>query len=294
MDPLECCIVGALRGPHGIKGLDTDDGDEHPLFDERVLEPLDEAMIANIDALGVQETILVRKDGDVPQVVDGRRRVLHAREANRRRAERGQPPIAVPALNFRGSDLDTMSVAIATNEIRTDDSPLAKARKAQRLLRHGETETRAALMFGVEVPTLRSWLRLLDCDDTVLAAVEAGNLTSSAALPLAQLPRADQREELASAMAGGRKPTAKETTARAKARRRKAPPRQVPPGSIPTPDEPADIIIAPGKRAMKRVLQAHEDGADIADDVIKTIKWVLGITGPQTIRGLTAALRADA
>ncbi|WYX51237.1 hypothetical protein WJ977_00655 [Achromobacter xylosoxidans] len=70
----------------------------HSLYDERIQLPLDEAITLNIMALGVREPILVWKDPETGKVlvVDGRQRVRHAIEANRRLAERGEPPILVP------------------------------------------------------------------------------------------------------------------------------------------------------------------------------------------------------
>jgi ParB family chromosome partitioning protein len=73
-----------------IIGLDTDDGPEHPLYDERVKLPLDESTVLNIMAIGVKEPVLVRKTDGNPEVVDGRRRTMHAREANRRLRELGE------------------------------------------------------------------------------------------------------------------------------------------------------------------------------------------------------------
>ena len=65
----------------------------HSLYDERIHLPLDEAITLNIMALGVREPILVWKDPETGKVlvVDGRQRVRHAIEANRRLTARGEP-----------------------------------------------------------------------------------------------------------------------------------------------------------------------------------------------------------
>lgn len=46
-----------------VVGLDTDDGAEHPLYDERVKDPVDEATVQSVMALGVLQPITVRKSG---------------------------------------------------------------------------------------------------------------------------------------------------------------------------------------------------------------------------------------
>ena len=47
-----------------IIGLDTDDGPEHPLYDERVRLPLDESFVKNVKVYGVIEDVIVCKDAD--------------------------------------------------------------------------------------------------------------------------------------------------------------------------------------------------------------------------------------
>lgn len=58
--------------------------ENHPLYDPRVHLPLRENLVLNIMAHGVKEPILIRKNGDTFEVVDGRQRVKHAIEANKR------------------------------------------------------------------------------------------------------------------------------------------------------------------------------------------------------------------
>src|SRR5210317_1175692 len=102
-----------------IVGHDTDDGPEHPLYDERIKLPLEQSMIANFRALGVKNPIRVHKTSDGKLiVVDGRRRVLHAREANRQLAREGEPELEVPVLQEKGSNEDLEMTSISLNEHR--------------------------------------------------------------------------------------------------------------------------------------------------------------------------------
>ncbi|WP_369707599.1 ParB N-terminal domain-containing protein [Klebsiella variicola] len=70
----------------------------HPLYDERVHLPLNEAVILNIMELGVLEPIIVWKDPETGKtcVVAGRQRVKNAKEANARRKRAGLESWPVP------------------------------------------------------------------------------------------------------------------------------------------------------------------------------------------------------
>jgi ParB family chromosome partitioning protein len=172
----------------------------HPLFDRRALLPFDEAMVRNIRHRGVLETILIHKDpetGDVV-VVDGRRRVIAAREANRRLRDEGLAPLLMPALPKRGKPAELAGMMVATNEHREHDSPINRAEKMQKLRDLGYSDDQIAVEFRVEPPTVASSLRLLDCTFAVRDALEADQITVSHALQLAKLPPADQRAKVAS------------------------------------------------------------------------------------------------
>lgn len=113
------------RGKSNVLYFDPEDlvlilDPAHPLYDRRVHLPPDEPTVRNIMALGVLETILIHKDpetGDVI-VVDGRRRVINAREANRRLHDLGKEPILVPALPKRADKGSLAGMMVAANEIR--------------------------------------------------------------------------------------------------------------------------------------------------------------------------------
>src|SRR5512137_1971108 len=76
----------------------------HPLYDERVDLPPDEAAVLSIMRHGVIKPITVRKNGymnggtAVIEVMDGRSTVIAAAEANRRLLKAGRDPILVPAI----------------------------------------------------------------------------------------------------------------------------------------------------------------------------------------------------
>lgn len=182
-----------------IIGLDTPHKEgEHHLWDERILLPLDKHMVANVKAFGVKENIIVVRDPKLGYLaVDGRQRIRWAREASKALEAEGQAPLRILA-NLEKGDVDTQAgVMILTNEIRQSDDFLTKAKKAQRLMsERGYNLSRTALTFGVSVPSLKNWLKLLETSDVVQKAVEDGVITASAALNLRELSEDKQAQAI--------------------------------------------------------------------------------------------------
>ncbi len=205
-----------------IIGIDTDDGPEHPLWDERIHLPLDESMVLSFMAIGVKVAITVRKrPGGGAEVVDGRRRTLHAREANKRLAAQGEPLVTVPAVQERGSDEHQSHVMVATNEIRHEDELLVKAAKAKRMLdRCGEINA-VALAFGVTTRTIQSWVRIDELPKEIKKAVSDGVMSTHAAAQLHDLSPEEQTAKVAEArqtkQATGKPATARDTTTKSSA-----------------------------------------------------------------------------
>lgn len=151
----------------------------HPLYDERIHLPLDETMVLNIMDQGVLEPIIVWKDPEtgLSCVVDGRQRVRHTVEANKRLADAGKALLLVPAVTKRGSAVRMAQAMISANEIRRADTPLGRAKKMADALDRGHDEEDLSLMFGVGVQTIRATLALLDATQAVKDAVESGDIT---------------------------------------------------------------------------------------------------------------------
>jgi len=147
---------------------------------------------------GVLEPILVRRNqetGDV-EVVDGRQRVKAAREANKRLKKQGLELIRVPAMPQRASDHKAMGMLISANEHRQDDTPLGRAKKAQRYLDLGRSEAEVAALFGISTASVKNMLSLLDAPAAVRSAVESGKITTSAGYKLAKLEPAEARKKV--------------------------------------------------------------------------------------------------
>lgn len=226
----------------------------HPLYDERIHLPLDESMILNIMDQGVLEPIIVWKDPEtgLSCVVDGRQRVRHTVEANKRLAAAGKDLLFVPAVTKRGSAVRMAQAMISANEIRRADTPLGRAKKMADALERGHDEEDLSLMFGVGVQTIRATLALLDATQAVKDAVESGAVTVTQARQLANLTPDEQREkvkEVESATAG--------TKGHEKARRQRQ-------------------VIGNAKPRMKSRKEITKALEGASGDYAQALRWVLG------------------
>jgi ParB family chromosome partitioning protein len=236
-----------------IIGLDTKDSEEHALYDERIKLPVHEGMVASIKVYGVIEDVVVRKNGPACEVVDGRQRVRAARQANLELKRDGKAEVRIPVTTRKGDDGEMLGVSVATNEQRTADSPIVRAKKAQKMLDQGREKPYVAMSFGVSQVVLNGLLALLELDRSVQKAVEAGELSVSAAAKLVRLKREDQRAKLAEvrekAKTTGKRPTAKDTKQAA---------------------DPS-AVVAPSKARIRAVCDALPNSPER-----DALEWVLG------------------
>ncbi|MCO1358846.1 hypothetical protein L0Y97_07965 [Burkholderia multivorans] len=230
----------------------------HPLFDRRALLPYDEALVRNIRHRGVLKAILIHKDPETGAVivVDGRRRVIAAREANRRQRDEGCAPILVPALPKRGKHAELAGMMVATNQHREEDTPINRAEKMQRLRDLGYDDEQIAAEFRVEPQTVAASLRLLDCTAAVRDALEADQIRVSHALKLAKLPPEQQREKVKAVIAAAE---GKEGHARARAQK-----------AALTGD------AAPRMRTRKQIVAELENATG---ERAEALRWVLNLDG---------------
>lgn len=178
------------------------------LYDERVKLPIDEALVLNImfapDGVpqGVLEPVNVARNAETGkvEVIDGRQRVKAAREANKRLKKKGLEPVWVPAMIKRTNPHAAMGMLISSNEHRQNDTPLGKAKKAQRYIDLGRDESEIATLFGISVASVKNMLSLLDAPAAVRNAVEAGKISTSDGYKLSKLEPAEAKEKVAELM----------------------------------------------------------------------------------------------
>ncbi len=241
-----------------IIGLDTEDGPSHPLYDERIHLPLAEMTVLDIMNRGVIEPIVVKKDGDRAIVTDGRRRVMHAREVNRRvKAAGGTNFVKIPVLPpEKGTDGVLMGLMIALNEHREEDTPINRAKKIQRYLHLGHSDAETAQTFKMSESTLKNTLSLLDLVPEVQALVVSGDLGLTRAYSLAKL---ESSKQIAAVQERSVAKTAQKKT--------------------------------PGKRTLDGIVKFGK--GKVSDDFLLGIKYVLGQVDASEVPGLTDVLNPE-
>ncbi|HDR9034424.1 ParB/RepB/Spo0J family partition protein [Burkholderia sp. AU32262] len=252
------------KGKGNLLDFDPDDltlvtDETHPLYDERVHWPLDEAMVRNIDFQGIIQPIEVTKNPETgaTEVVTGRQRVKNCREANRRRRERGEKPWLIPAFVRRIAPKDRskkLSAAIASeNAIRQQETPMTRAAKMARQLGH-HTEEEVAILFGCKVATVRSTLALLDCCAEVQKAVDSGKVPVTHAAKLARMKPDQQREKVRDLI-----DAANSNTGHARARAQRE-------------------VMGDASPRLKTRKQIADELSKCDGERAEALRWVLGIT----------------
>ena len=176
---------------------------KHPLYDERVHWPVNEALVRSIMLSGVIHPILVRRNGPRFEVVDGRQHTKAAVEANRRLVKEGKPRVKVVVFPRGGQDREHTWAMVAGNVGAASDDHLLRAGKAQRLLHLGYTIDEVATMHHVTRETVENWLKLNDLHGSVRAYVARGKVKYTVAMRLAALPREEQVPKLREILAAG-------------------------------------------------------------------------------------------
>ena len=248
-----------------IIGYDTEDGPEHPQWDPRIAKlrgPLDPQMVQSIERFGLIVPIKAVKDGDRVLVAMGRRRTVHARAAAEALAAAGtianRDEFLVPVIMEKGDAATIFMKARIENRFREDEGPLTTAYAVQHLRNMGAATEDICVALRCADQTVYNAEKLLGAHPDVLKAVEAEQLTPTAAVALTELPRADQVQVLSEIVqelkeSGDAKPTVA-TVKRAVAKRTGRP------GSVPPKEklERIGTIVAglAGMTAKERTREA--------------------------------------
>lgn len=183
---------------------------EHPLYQRRVRRPFVEEIVQGMMRHGVQEAVVIRQNGEneegpIWEVVDGRQRVINAREVWLRQEAQGvkeEARITVPVKVSDLSDRAAMEMAMVLNAHTQAETPLEKAEFIKKYLdvAGDSAETRAAIMrdYRMTADMITHHLKFLAADPSVHEAVEQGKMSVTAAAAIAtKVPRARQKEVLA-------------------------------------------------------------------------------------------------
>ena len=191
VDPLSLILIG----------LDTDDGPEHFLYQDRVKRkiPADQIETALQHGVGVIECAKLA-GYDSPVVVSGRQQTKALRLANEKLAPKDRWQIEYKLV--KGSPQDLMVYMIKENALRTDQTPLEKAQDSKKLQDNGATLEETAVAFGVSKQCIKDWNKVLEFEPVVLKAVRNGKISAYKALTeFRKTPPEKQEEKLEKVLA---------------------------------------------------------------------------------------------
>ncbi len=187
-----------------IEGVDGKVDEDDALHDPSVNLPIDDDLLANIDAFGVIEAVKVTprdvKGERRAVVVDGRDRSRHLRKVNEMRIARGDDPYWLDVVNVSGDEKELEDLRIAANT-RRPRPPMYRVNEVARLKKKGRPNTELAVNFGVSVSTVENMLALHEAKAKVRHAVERDTIPITAGYRLAKLPLDEQEDGLAELLA---------------------------------------------------------------------------------------------
>lgn len=177
-----------------IIGLDTADGESHPLYDRRILKRMPPAFVASVRSHGILQPVLIWMDGGRKIVIAGRQRVRAARVAN----------VPVPYTVWRGGAGVLPDLAVIENEHRSGDSVSMVADKVVATLKRLGGGIRAmeetAAIFGCTVQTVRNRVLFANLHPQLKYAVDEHVILFTEAIKMHDLPPAEQERRALTAM----------------------------------------------------------------------------------------------
>lgn len=178
----------------------------HPLYDERLEEPLEPGFAEDVAERGVQQVITVRKNGvttegkQILEVVDGRQRTQAAILANTTRDEKMKVPIVMKKF---ATDLEMIEYAASLNVQRKDESYYTLACKALRMRNFGSSDARICRVLKIQPTSLKQHLEYLDLSPEARKAFDAKTFPMMSVDVIASIPREEQPKVVAEVIALG-------------------------------------------------------------------------------------------
>ncbi len=136
-------------------------------------------LVQSVKERGILQPIVVRKKGDIWEIIAGERRYRAAQKLGM---------LTMPVVEIQASDVESLELALIENLQRADLSPLEEAEGYRRLQEEfNMTQEQIALKVGKDRATVANALRLLKLSPEVKAMLASGELSASHARVLASL-----------------------------------------------------------------------------------------------------------
>jgi ParB family chromosome partitioning protein len=207
---------------------------KHPLYDPRVHNKPAQWLINRISnpSVGYDQTqvIVLRKNGSLLEIVDGRHKHAAAMEVNRlRREEFGDQAVLIKVpviLKKAKSDAEYAETMLVTTYLRTADTVLLAAEKmVDYMQKFGRSEAEAAEVFGISTATVKIYQKLMELSDAVKKAVKEERISAHDAVKtFYEMTREDQEKNLEATLASSPKAGGKKDPSNPEGKAKKASP----------------------------------------------------------------------
>jgi ParB family transcriptional regulator, chromosome partitioning protein len=153
----------------------------NPFQPRKVFRPEDlQELVQSVKERGILQPIVVRKKGDIWEIIAGERRYRAAQKLGM---------LTMPVVEIQASDVESLELALIENLQRADLSPLEEAEGYRRLQEEFDmTQEQIALKVGKDRATVANAMRLLKLSPEVKSMLASGALSAGHARVLASLP----------------------------------------------------------------------------------------------------------
>jgi ParB family chromosome partitioning protein len=153
----------------------------NPFQPRKVFRPEElQELVQSIKERGILQPIVVRKKGDLWEIIAGERRYRAAQKLGM---------LTIPVIEVQASDVESLELALIENLQRADLSPLEEAEGYRRLQEEFDmTQEQISQKVGKDRATVANAMRLLKLSPEVKSMLASGELSAGHARVLASLP----------------------------------------------------------------------------------------------------------
>ena len=166
----------------------------NPELNGRHVLPDIQWLMKDILERGQLQPVAIRNDGGTPILCAGFSRWRAVSEINKGREPKNR--LKLRCVYYKGNEADGFLANIAENRKRNDCTPIDDAYNIARLERYGRTVEQIAEFYGEAEAWVRGRLALVELCQEGQDRVTAGTLKPTAAIAIAKLAEAQQREKL--------------------------------------------------------------------------------------------------